>query len=324
MKLISVIVPAYNESDCVDELAHRLGIVFDSLSAYEWEAIIIENGSLDDTYEKLVAIHARDPRFNVVQLARNFRMDGGITAGLSYASGDAAVIMTADLQDPPELIPQFVAKWEEGYENIYGIVTERQGTGPIRTFNSKAFYWLAGKLTSDAIPRNASDFRLVDRKVYETVRGMEERNRFIRGLFAWSGFRSIGVPHKRERRFGGVSNAHSFGVVDLAMKGIFAHSYVPLKVISVFGVALSLLSFVVLVALTFQFLFFGVPFAGFGTIVGLILLLFGFLFTMLGIVSEYVGLIYEEVKQRPNYVVRETHGLEEAGARGARARALDS
>ena len=323
MKLISVIVPAYNETACVDELARRLGAVFDGLSAYRWEAIIVENGSLDDTYERLVAIRERDPRFKIVQLARNFRMDGGITAGLQFASGDAAVIMTADLQDPPELIAQFVAKWEEGYENIYGIVTERQGTGPIRTFNSKAFYWLAGKLTSDAIPRNASDFRLVDRRVYETVRGMEERNRFIRGLFAWSGFRSVGVEHKREPRFGGVSNAHSLKVIDLALKGIFAHSYVPLKLISAFGAALSLLSFIVLVALSLRFLFLGVPFAGFGTIVGLILLLFGFLFTMLGIVSEYVGLIYEEVKQRPNYVVRETHGLEDAGARSGRARALD-
>jgi len=317
MKLISVIVPAYNERDCVDELARRLGAVFDSLSSYEWEAIIVENGSLDDTYERLVAIREHDPRFKIVQLARNFRMDGGITAGLSYASGDAAVIMTADLQDPPELIAQFVAKWEEGYENIYGIVTERQGTGPIRTFNSKAFYWLAGKLTSDRIPRNASDFRLVDRKVYETVRGMEERNRFIRGLFAWSGFRSIGVEHKREPRFGGVSGAYSLGVVDLAMKGIFAHSYVPLKVISLFGVALSLLSFVVLVALSIRFFFFGVPFAGFGTIVGLILLLFGFLFTMLGVVSEYIGLIYEEVKQRPNYIVRETRGIDDRRPPGA-------
>jgi len=323
MKLISVIVPAYNETACVDELARRLGAVFDGLSAYRWEAIIVENGSVDDTYERLVAIRERDPRFKIVQLARNFRMDGGITAGLQFASGDAAVIMTADLQDPPELIAQFVAKWEEGYENIYGIVTERQGTGPIRTFNSKAFYWLAGKLTSDAIPRNASDFRLVDRRVYETVRGMEERNRFIRGLFAWSGFRSVGVEHKREPRFGGVSNAHSLKVIDLALKGIFAHSYVPLKLISAFGAALSLLSFIVLVALSLRFLFLGVPFAGFGTIVGLILLLFGFLFTMLGIVSEYVGLIYEEVKQRPNYVVRETHGLEDAGARSGRARALD-
>ncbi len=321
MKLISVIVPAYNERECVEELARRLGDVFDGLPAYEWEAIIIENGSLDDTYEKLVAIRERDPRFKVVQLARNFRMDGGITAGLSFASGDAAVIMTADLQDPPELIPEFVAKWEEGYENIYGIVTERQGTGPIRTFNSKAFYWLAGKLTSDRIPRNASDFRLVDRRVYETVRDMEERNRFIRGLFAWSGFRSIGVPHKREPRFGGDSNAHSFKVVDLAMKGIFAHSYVPLKLASIFGVALSLLSFVVLLALSLRFIFLGVPFAGFGTIVGLILLLFGFLFTILGIVSEYIGLIYEEVKQRPNFVVRETLGLDERLPQSRRSQA---
>lgn len=321
MKLISVIVPAYNERECVEELARRLGDVFDGLPAYEWEAIIIENGSLDDTYEKLVAIRERDPRFKVVQLARNFRMDGGITAGLSFAAGDAAVIMTADLQDPPELIPEFVAKWEEGYENIYGIVTERQGTGPIRTFNSKAFYWLAGKLTSDRIPRNASDFRLVDRRVYETVRDMEERNRFIRGLFAWSGFRSIGVPHKREPRFGGDSNAHSFKVVDLAMKGIFAHSYVPLKLASIFGVALSLLSFVVLLALSLRFIFLGVPFAGFGTIVGLILLLFGFLFTILGIVSEYIGLIYEEVKQRPNFVVRETLGLDERLPQSRRSQA---
>ncbi len=115
MKLISVIVPAYNESACVDELARRLGAVFDGLSAYRWEAIIVENGSLDDTYERLVAIRERDPRFKIVQLARNFRMDGGITAGLQFASGDAAVIMTADLQDPPELIAQFVAKWEEVY-----------------------------------------------------------------------------------------------------------------------------------------------------------------------------------------------------------------
>ena len=311
MKRISVIVPAYNERDCVDELARRLGAVFDALPSYELEAIIVENGSLDDTWERLQRIHERDPRFKVVQLARNFRMDGGITAGLEYATGDAAVIMTADLQDPPELIPEFVAKWEEGYENVYGIVTERQGTGPIRRLNSKLFYWLAGKLTSDRLPRNASDFRLVDRRVYETVRGMQERNRFIRGLFAWSGFRSIGIPHKRDPRFGGVSNAHSFKVLDLALKGIFAHSYVPLKFISVFGVALSMLSFVVLAAMSLRFLLLGVPFPGFGTIVGLILLLFGFLFTMLGIISEYVGLIYEEVKQRPNYIVRETLGLEQ-------------
>ncbi|MDQ3493300.1 MAG: glycosyltransferase family 2 protein [Chloroflexota bacterium] len=307
--LISIIVPAYNERENVEELARRLGLVFaERLPGYAFEAIIVENGSADDTWEKLEGVHLDDPRFKAVQLARNFRMDGGITAGLQYATGDAAVIMTADLQDPPEVIPEFVAKWEEGYENVYGIVTERQGTGPIRRLNSEMFYWLAGKLTGEAFPRNASDFRLVDRRVYEAVRNMDERNRFLRGLFAWVGFRSIGVPHARPPRVAGVSNAHTFKVLDLALKGIFAHSYVLLKLISLVGLTLSALSAVALVMLTVRFILFGVPFAGFGTIVCLVILLFGFLFTMLGVMSEYVGLIYEEVKQRPNFVVRQTLG----------------
>ncbi|MBW3639504.1 MAG: glycosyltransferase family 2 protein [Actinobacteria bacterium] len=308
-QLVSVVIPAYNETDCVDELARRLTLVMDAEPAYDFEIIVVENGSVDDTWDKLLAIHARDRRFKVVQLARNFRMDGGLTAGLAHATGDAAVVMTADLQDPPELIPTFLRKWEEGYENIYMVVSERQGTGPLRTFNSKAFYWLAGKLTDGRIPRNASDFRLVDRKVYETINAMEERNRFVRGLFAWVGYRSLGVEHERAPRFGGVSNAHSLKVIDLAFKGIFAHSYVPLRLITATGFFVSILSFVTLIILAFRFIFLGVPFAGFGTIVGFTLLLFGILFSMIGVVSEYVGLIYEEVKQRPNFVVRERVGL---------------
>jgi dolichol-phosphate mannosyltransferase len=308
-KLVSVVVPAYNETECVDELARRLTAVMESESGYLWEVIIVENGSLDDTMDKLRAIHEADPRFKILQLARNFRMDGGLTAGLAHASGDAAVVMTADLQDPPELIPTFLRKWEEGFENVYMVVTKRDGTGPLRTFNSKAFYWLAGKLTDGRIPRNASDFRLVDRSVYETINQMDERNRFVRGLFAWVGFKSIGIEHERPPRFGGVSNAHSLKVIDLAFKGIFAHSYIPLRLITISGFVVSALSFLTLVVLSLRFVLFGVPFAGFGTLVGFILLLFGILFSMLGIVSEYVGLIYEEVKRRPNYVVRRRLGL---------------
>lgn len=308
-KLISVVIPAYNETECVDELARRLTAVMTKESTYDFEIIIVENGSVDDTWEKLQAIHDADDRFKVVQLARNFRMDGGLTAGLAHATGDAAVVMTADLQDPPELIHNFLRKWEEGYENVYMIVSQRQGTGPLRTFNSKAFYWVAGKLTDGAIPRNASDFRLVDRGVYETINTMEERNRFVRGLFAWVGYKSIGIPHERPPRFGGESKAHSLKVLDLAFKGIFAHSYVPLRLITVTGLVVSLLSLVTLIVLAGSWVAFGVPFAGFGTLVGFTLLLFGVLFSMIGIVSEYVGLIYEEVKQRPNYVVRRRLGL---------------
>ena len=307
--LISIVIPAYNETDCVDELARRLQAVMAAEPAYDFEVVIVENGSIDDTWEKLVKIHDGDPRFKVVRLARNFRMDGGLTAGLAHISGDAAVLMTADLQDPPELIRAFLRKWEEGYENVYMVVSERQGTGPLRTFNSKAFYWLAGKLTDGRIPRNASDFRLVDRKVYETINQMEERNRFIRGLFAWVGFQSIGIEHERPPRFGGESKAYSLKVLDLAFKGIFAHSYVPLRLITITGFVVSALSFLTLFVLAVRFVLFGVPFAGYGSIVGFTLLLFGILFTMIGVVSEYVGLIYEEVKQRPNYVVRERVGV---------------
>jgi polyisoprenyl-phosphate glycosyltransferase len=308
-KLISIVVPAYNEEDCVEELAQRLSKVFAAESQYDFEAIIIENGSTDKTWDLLKKIHKADGRFRIIKLSRNFKMDGGLTAGLNVAQGDACVLMTADLQDPPELIPTFLRKWEEGYENIYGVVTKRVGTGPIRTFNSKAFYWLAGKLTDGRIPRNASDFRLVDKKVYKTVSHLDERNRFVRGLFAWVGFKSIGIPMERPPRFGGVSNAHTFGVIDLAFKGIFAHSYKPLKLITIIGLLLSGLSLASLAPLVVLWYSRGVPFAGFGSLVSILLLLISFLFLFLGIIGEYVGLIYEEVKQRPNYVTSETLGL---------------
>ena len=302
-KLISIIIPAYNEEECVDELARRLKKVCELETKYDFQIVIVENGSVDATWMKLKIIADNDARFTIIQLSRNFRMDGGLTAGLEIVSGDACVLMTADLQDPPEMIHPFLRLWEDGWENIYGVLTKREGTGPIRTMNSKLFYWVAGKLTDGRIPKNASDFRLVDKKVYETVRGMSERNRFVRGLFAWVGFKSIGLPMERPPRFGGKSNAHTFGVIDLAFKGIFANSYKPLKLISISGILLSGVSFRALIPLAFLWIFKGVPFAGFGTIVSFSLLVLGFLSLMLGILSEYVGLIYEEVKARPNYII---------------------
>lgn len=310
-KLISIVVPAYNEEDSVEELARRLAGVFKENSRYDFEAIIVENGSVDNTYEKLLKIHENDKRFKIMRLARNFRMDGGITAGLSHASGDAAVIMAADLQDPPELISEFIKKWEEGYENVYQIVTRRQGTNIIRRFNSQLFYCLSNKMTGGMLPRNVSDFRLVDKKVYQTINSMQERNRFVRGLFAWVGFKSIGVECDRDPRFGGVSNAPTLKVLELALKGIFAHTYIPLKLITIIGLCLSALSFMFLGTTVVKALFWGVPFPGFGSIMSVMLLMFGFLFTMLGVIGEYVGLIYEEVKQRPNFILSEKVGFDE-------------
>jgi glycosyltransferase involved in cell wall biosynthesis len=313
-KKITVVTSAYNEAECIEELARRLSKVFDELTAYDCEAIVVENGSEDDTFDRLEAIRARDPRFKVIQLARNFRMDGGLTAGLAFADGDAVVLMTADLQDPPEMIPKFVEQWEAGYENIYGIVTARRGTGMLRRANSRAFYWLIGKLTGHLIPPNASDFRLLDRRVYEQVRAMDERNRFVRGLVAWVGFRAIGVEHEREERFAGSSKAGSVGVTQLAVKAIFAHSQVPLVVIPLVGIGLFVFSLLALAGLTVDWFTRGVPFPGFGTIVALIVMLFGILFCFLGVISIYIGLIYEEVKARPNYVIRQTEGLAEPPA----------
>jgi dolichol-phosphate mannosyltransferase len=309
MKTISLVIPAYNEESCVDELASRLKAVFDSEMNYSWQAVIVENGSIDSTWIKLSKIAEDDPRFKIIRLSRNFKMDGGLTAGLDYISSDACILMSADLQDPPELIPTFLRKWEEGYENIYGIVSERQGTNLIRRFNSQLFYKIASKLSDGSIPKNASDFRLVDKKVYETVRRMTERNRFVRGLFAWVGFKSIGVPMIRPPRFAGVSNAHTFVVLELALKGIMANSYKPLRFISLFGLCLSLFSFLALFPMIIAWLFVGVPFAGFGTIVTLILFGIGIQSLMLGVVSEYIGLVYEEANSRPNFVVSETNGF---------------
>jgi dolichol-phosphate mannosyltransferase len=308
-KKITVITSAYNEADCVDELARRLVNVFDSMERYDFEVIVVDNGSTDTTFDRLIEIRARDPKFKILQLARNFRMDGGITAGLDEADGDAVILMAADLQDSPEMLPEFVQRWEEGYENVYGVVTERHGVGWMRRFNSRLFYWVIGKMSGQLIPANASDFRLLDRAVYEQIRKMEERNRFVRGLVAWVGFRSIGIEHERPERFAGTSKAHPVQVTQLAIKATFAHSAVPLVVIPVIGAALFGSSILALIALTIDWVANGVPFPGFGTIISLMVMLFGVLFLLLGIVSIYVGLIYDEVKGRPNFVVRRRLGF---------------
>jgi dolichol-phosphate mannosyltransferase len=217
--------------------------------------------------------------------------------------------MTADLQDPPALITEFIRKWEEGFENVYMIVTRREGTGLLRRMNSQLFYWVVNLLTGGAFPKNVSDFRLIDRKVVDTFNAMNERNRMVRGMFYWVGFRSTGIPHERPVRFAGESKADTLKVLELAVKGILSFSTVPLRLITYVGVALSLSSFALLVYEVARALVSGVPFAGFGSIMAVMLLMFGFLFTMLGLIAEYVGMIFDEVKQRPNFIVRDEIGL---------------
>jgi glycosyltransferase involved in cell wall biosynthesis len=305
-KLISVVAPAYNEELCVGELARQLVLVMNKLSEYEFEIIIVENGSTDRTWQILKNIADVDKRFKPIRLSRNFGMDGGVTAGLEYAAGDACVLMTADLQDPPELIIDFVRKWEEGFENIYMVVEKRADSGILRRLNSKLFYFIADRLTGGLIPRDVSDFRLVDRKVYETVRSMKEQNRFIRGMFAWVGFSTFGISHPRPARFGGNSKANLGTVIRLAKHGVLSFSDVPLRMITWFGLVCSGLAISTMVLFAALKFIIGTPFAGFATIVTIALFFFGLLSFMIGILAEYVSMIHSEVKNRPNFIVAET------------------
>ena len=304
-KLIYIVIPAYNEEDCVEELAAQLTNVMNKLKKYKFEVLIVENGSKDKTWSLLQKIAETDKRFKPIRLSRNFGMDGGVTAGLELATGDACVIMTADLQDPPELIIEFAKKWEEGFENIYMIVEKRETSGFLRRINSRLFYLIADHLTGGLIPKGVSDYRLVDRKVYEAVRSMHESNRFVRGLFAWVGFKSFGISHPRPARFGGESKARLSTVLRLAKHGILSFSDIPLRFITWFGLSCSGLALATMVIFAILKFVIGTPFAGFATIVTIVLFFFGLLSFMIGILAEYVAMIHSEVKGRPNFVIAE-------------------
>lgn len=309
-KLLSFVIPAYNEEGCVDLLHAELEKLATQIAPkYDCEFVIVENGSWDTTFEKLKAIRARDPRVKILKLSRNFMTDGGVTSGLAYAKGDAAIIMCADLEDPPATVLEFIQKWEEGYQNVYGIINRRQGNW-LRKFNSKIFYLVVNKLTGNLIPRAVSDFRLIDRKVINAVNQLQERTRMWRGLVAWTGFKSTGVLFNRGNRPAGESKASTALVLKLAFRGVFGFSVVPLRLAMIAGGVLSFVSFAALVILTLKVLLFGVPFDGFGTLICGVFLMFGFVFIILGIMSEYIGMIFEEVKARPNFIVEEAIGFD--------------
>ena len=256
-KLISIVIPAYNEESVIEELKKRLQNMMNTCLNYDFEVIIVENGSFDTTFEQLISIHHEDPRFKIVQLSRNFGCDGGITAGLAYAEGNAAVIMNADLQDPPELIPQLIQKWESGYEIVYGVIQKREGVNIIRRVLSRAAYMIIFQLSNRMIPENASDFRLIDRKVYKIINSMKEKNKFLRGLVVWTGFKQIGVPFERQPRFAGESKADFLTVWSVAMNGIFSFSYFPLKIATAMGFLLSTMAFIAAFIEIYFYLVFG-------------------------------------------------------------------
>ena len=308
-KLISIVIPAYNEEEVLDELKRRLQKVMDANENYDFEVIIVENGSWDNTFNKLVIINREDPRFKVVQLSRNFGCDGGITAGLRYAKGDAIVIMNADLQDPPEIITKFIEVWDSGYDVVYGIILKRSGVSFTRKILSSLAYKIIYHLTNATIPENVSDFRLIDKKVYTIVNRMEEKNKFLRGIIAWTGFKQTGIPYERPPRYAGEAKAGLCTAFNVAINGIFSFSFFPLQIATILGFITSVISFILILVELGLYLKYGQVVPGFTTTIILILFLFGVLFTLLGVMGVYIARIYDEVKQRPNFIVNSEIGF---------------
>ena len=306
--LISVAIPAYNESENLEELWSRLTAVFDSLSQqFDFEVVICENGSKDDSYQKLKSIQVSDPRLRIVQLSRNFHMEGGMLAALSKVRGEACIVMSADLQDPPEMIPEMIRRWADGADHVYTVITFRHGESRFRRIAAEIFYWAIDRVSDIPVPRNASDFRLVDRQMYEAFNALPEKDRMVRATWAWLGFKSEHIEYERPARKGGVSSFNPFVTGAYAVRGMLATSLKPLKLIPILGLLLSFLSFVGLVLGVVRAIWEGVPAPGFGTITSLILLLFGLLFLLLSVLAEYIGMIYIETRGRPAFVERREH-----------------
>jgi dolichol-phosphate mannosyltransferase len=303
--LISVAIPAYNESSNLDELFERLRTVFQTNSdKYDFEIVVCENGSNDDSYAKLNAWRAIDSRIRIIRLSRNFHMEGGMMAALSDVRGDACVIMSADLQDPPEMISEMIQLWATGIDHVYTIISFRHGESRFRRIAAEIFYWMIDKVSDTPVPRNSSDFRLVDKQMYEAFNALPEKYRMVRAVWGWIGFHSASLTYERQPRVGGTSSFNPFVTAGFAIRGVLASSLKPLKIIPILGILLSALSFISIVLGAVQAVFRGVPFPGFGTITSLILLMFGLLFLMLSVIAEYVGMIYTEARSRPPFIIK--------------------
>lgn len=309
--LISVAVPAFNEENNLVEMIERLQSVFGQLEErYLFEVVICENGSSDDSFQLLKLLNSQDERIKIVRLVRNFNMEGGMMAALAHVRGDACVIMSADLQDPPELIPKLIDKWEQGFENVYTVILKRHGEGMIRRAAAQIFYFIINRLSDGVVPRNASDFRLVSKAAYQAFNKMPERVRLVRAVWGWLGFRSIGIPYERPARKAGVSSFKPFVTAPYALRAIIGSSYKPLRLISFVGILISLVAFLAISLMAIVWIFYGVPFPGFGSLVALNLMMFGLLFFFLGLLSEYVGVIHEEIRERPSFLIAELVGIE--------------
>ena len=303
----SIVVPLYNEEEVIAETYARLREVMDA-QGEPYELIFVDDGSRDKTWEMAKALAESDVNLKLISFSRNFGHQIAITAGMDNASGQAVVVIDADLQDPPAVIPQMIAKWKEGYQVIYGKRLKRKGEGFFKKLTAKAFYRSLNAMTDVKLPVDTGDFRLIDRSVCDSLKSLPERNRYVRGLVSWVGYKQAAVEYVREERFAGETKYPLRKMLKLASDAITSFSYKPLKMSTWLGTFVAIISFIFLIAIVVQRLFFPgtVLMPGWASLAAISLFFNGIVLIMLGIIGQYVGRIYDEAKGRPLYLIKET------------------
>ena len=304
---LTIVIAAYNEQSALPVMHARLVRVLDGLDL-DGRVLYVDDGSRDRTWDVLRDIAAGDPRVSLLRLARNFGKELALTAGLDQVHTDAAMVLDADGQDPPELIPAFVAKWREGYDVVYGTRTRRDGETWLKKFTAAGFYRVMRWLSQTDIPRDTGDFRLMSRRVLDALRQLRERQRFMKGLFTWVGFRQVTLPYDREARLAGDTKFNYWRLWNLALEGITSFSTVPLRLATYVGVLTALVAFGWGLWIIARTVVWGDPVQGWPSLMTVVLFLGGLQLVALGIVGEYLGRMYVESKQRPLYLVSETVG----------------
>ena len=307
--LCSVVVPVYNEELVIQETYKRLKSVMDGLKE-PYELIFVNDGSRDATVKMAKAICDSDKNVKLIDFSRNFGHQIAITAGMDYSIGEAIIVIDADLQDPPEIIPEMIKKWKEGYDVVFGKRIKRQGETFFKKLTAKLFYRFLKSMTEVDIPVDTGDFRLIDRKVCDALKSVNEKNRYIRGIISWLGFKHAGVEFVREKRFAGETKYPFKKMLKFAFDAITSFSYKPLKLASYAGVTISIISFLYLLVVLYQGIFTKSTITGWASTLAVSLFFNGIILIIMGIIGEYIGRIYDEVKGRPLYIVRDALNFE--------------
>ncbi|MFZ1250260.1 MAG: glycosyltransferase family 2 protein [Candidatus Microsaccharimonas sp.] len=307
MKLISILIPAYNEEPVLDKLLVRLANLANNTKNYNFEFLFINDGSKDNTLGIIKDYAKKDQRISYINLSRNFGKEIAMIAGLDHVQGDATVIIDADLQDPPELIPEMIKFWEEGYDDVYAKRQSRDGESWFKKFTSKQYYKTLQKVTHVPIQEDTGDFRLLDYRVVEAIRQFRDTQRNAKAIFSWVGFYKKEILYNRDPRAAGETKWNYVKLINLAIDGITSFTTAPLRVSTYTGAVISSLAFIYLVVLVIRTVFFGSDIAGYPSMMAVILFLGGVQLLSLGIIGEYVGRIFNETKQRPLYLIEEYH-----------------